>query len=460
VAAAVLLIAAGLLLRPTAVPEPAAGLRPVGGAADIEALSQRGDLNVLFILIDTLRADRLHTYGYKRPTSPFLDLLASEGVRFGHNMSQSSWTKCSMASLWTSLYPKHSGVTRFDDVLSDRARLPAEILHDAGFRTAGIWRNGWVDGYHGFYQGFDVYTRPSVRPVPEQLRRQNPTVSFGGTDMDLVEEATEFLRFHGKERWFLYLHLMDVHEYTYDTDSAVFGAASSDVYDNAILHVDHVLDQLFGRLAAGGYLDKTLVVIAADHGEAQGERGFEGHARNVYPEVVEVPLIFSFPFRLAPGAVVSQRTANLDIWPTVLDLLGLPPEEGIDGRSRLPEILAAVRREPPAEDDDTTVIAHLDQTWGQRVTTTAPNVTVSEGPFRYVQFRSAQGRIREQLFDVEGDRHGLENRIAEEPEVAKRLRATADDYLASKSAFEGDSKTLELDEMELNQLRALGYAIP
>jgi len=78
-----------------------------------------------------------------------------------------------MASIWTALYPQHSGVTRFDDVLPADAKTAAEVFHDAGFRTAGIWRNGWVESYFGFGQGFDVYTRPSFRSAPMQLRREN-----------------------------------------------------------------------------------------------------------------------------------------------------------------------------------------------------------------------------------------------------------------------------------------------
>src|SRR5439155_268142 len=99
----------------------------------------------------------------------------------------------------------------------------------------------------------------------------------------LVEEAMEFLRVEGRKRWFLYLHMMDVHEYTYDPESAQFGTSNSDVYDNAILHVDHTLDQLFGRLAAGNYLKNTLVVIVADHGEAHGERAQRGAPRRPVP---------------------------------------------------------------------------------------------------------------------------------------------------------------------------------
>jgi len=99
--------------------------RPVGDADDIEALARRSDLNVLFILIDTLRADRLGSWGYARDTSPLLDRLAATGIRFARHMSQSSWTKCSMASLWTGLRPARSGVTRFDHVVSPEAKMPA-----------------------------------------------------------------------------------------------------------------------------------------------------------------------------------------------------------------------------------------------------------------------------------------------------------------------------------------------
>jgi arylsulfatase A-like enzyme len=434
--------------------------RPIGTADDVIALAQRKDTNVLFILIDTLRAQHLRTYGYTRPTSPFLDFLASQGVRFGRQMSQSSWTKCSMASLWTALDPQHSGVTRFDDVLPAEARVAAEVFRDAGFHTAGIWRNGWVEGYFGFDQGFDLYTRATGRAGGPEMRRRNPTLVQSGTDMDAVEAASEFLRINGRERWFLYLHFMDVHEYTYDETTAKFGSNYVDVYDNAILHVNQVLDAMLRVLYRDGHLANTLFIVASDHGEAFGERNSEGHARNVYPEVTEVPLVFGLPFRLAKPAVVTQRTANVDIWPTVFDLLGLPPLEGVDGKSRVPEILAAVRGEP-GPPDDVSAVAHLDQTWGQRVDTASPNISMSQSGLHYVQFRNAKGdAVREELYDPKRDPKQLENRLDAEPEAAAKFRANVDRYLAGGPPWKSDAKRLEMDEMQLNQLRALGYAVP
>jgi hypothetical protein len=111
--------------------------RPIGSAEDIERLAERNDVNVLFLVIDTLRAHRLGSYGYKRDTSPNLDTLVGSGVRFARHLSQSSWTKTSMASLWTGLNPVRTGVLRYDHAIPTEATMPAEILAGEGFRGSG-----------------------------------------------------------------------------------------------------------------------------------------------------------------------------------------------------------------------------------------------------------------------------------------------------------------------------------
>jgi hypothetical protein len=168
--------------------------RPKGSLEDIEQLRSRKDLKVLFILIDTLRADRLSAWGYPRETSPTLDHLANGGVRFARHLAQSSWTKCSMASLWTSLYPQRTGVLRFDHVLSDEAKLPAEILREAGFRTVGLFRNGWVAPNFGFGQGFEVYHQPAHLPLTANERRKNPSLVDAASDTSAIEAFRSFLK--------------------------------------------------------------------------------------------------------------------------------------------------------------------------------------------------------------------------------------------------------------------------
>ncbi len=428
--------------------------RPSGKPEDILGLAQRADLNLLFILIDTLRADRLSSYGYPRETSPTLDALAADGIRFAQQMSQSSWTKCSMASLWTGLYPVRTGVTRSPQALSQEARLPAEILRDAGYRTFAIWRNGWIGPNFGFSQGFEVYHSPRASPIPATVRREKPTIGVAGTDQDVVNSAIEFLRTHAEERWFLYLHLMDVHQYVYDEETALFGTSYSDIYDNSIRWVDRVLSSLIRDLDSRGLRERTLIVVAADHGEAFGEHGREGHARDVYGEVTTTPFVLSLPFRLEPGIVVEGATENVDVWPTLLELLGLPGLEGADGRSRLPEILAAARGEPsPAAGPR---FAHIDQAWGRRSQPPRPMVAVSDGRYRLVH-RAADGEG--ELFDKGADPHEQVDVGEEQPELRDRLTALAKEYLERQPAPWAGGAEVELDPEELEQLRALGYGV-
>jgi arylsulfatase A-like enzyme len=429
----------------------------VGDISDIERTANRSNLNVLFVLIDTLRADRLGVYGYDRATSPFLDELSSSGIRFAHNLAQSSWTKASMASLWTGLYPLRAGVTKFDHALAEEALLPAEVLNEAGYRTAGLYRNGWVSGYFGFDQGFGNYYKPTGKSVSRSILHENPNITDRGADSDVTADAIEFLRIHGDEQWFLYLHLMDLHEYVYDEESALFGTASSDIYDNSILRVDSILASLYVGLADMGLLKNTIIVIASDHGEAFGERGFEGHARSLFPETTETPVILSLPFRLEPGLVVGSRTRNIDIWPTILDLLGLPQIEGIDGRSRIPEILAAARGgdEPPEEGAS---FAHLDEDWGRSASKSNQAVSVTKGPYRFVSGTDFSGEAFEILLDRRDGEQA--DHLADESDVAALLRTEAAQHLESTVKWSTETPRLEIDEIQLNQLRALGYRIP
>ncbi|MCH2187029.1 sulfatase, partial [Myxococcota bacterium] len=251
--------------------------RPEGTLQDIASLAERDDLNILFILIDTLRSDRLGSYGYERQTSPVLDYLAATGLRFENHRAQSSWTKTSMASLWTGLYPIKVDVLQHSDALPEEALTPAEILRDEGYTTAGIWRNGWVAPNFGFSQGFDVYMTPALRTAPEALRREATAGRIDGTDIDAVFAASEFIRTYQDEKWFLYLHLMDVHQYISTEETAIFGNTYSDAYDNSILWTDGQIGVVLSELYRLGLENRTLVVVVSDHGEAFGEHGSEGH---------------------------------------------------------------------------------------------------------------------------------------------------------------------------------------
>jgi len=425
--------------------------RSVGDVGDVRGLAERDDLNLVMILVDTLRADRLGAYGYERDTSPYVDYLAETGVRFASNRAQSSWTKASMASLWTSLSPIRSGVRRATDAVADEARMPAEVLRDHGFLTAGIWRNGWIAPNFNFQQGFDLYQNPFVRQAPQDVRREARAGRIDGTDIDLVFAALEFMRVNRDRRFFLYLHLMDVHQYVTTDEFAVFGTTYSDFYDNSIRWTDQQLSAIVGGLEQAGLRERTIVVLVSDHGEAFGEHGREGHARDLFGEVTTTPVVFSLPFRLDPGVIVDAPTQNVDLWPTLFELLGVPPVEPSDGCSRVPEMLGDPTP-PPCRDVD---VAFLDQTWGRIRAEEEPLLAVRDEDLRIVY--TPKTPEKSLLFDLELDPGERDNRIGDHPE-AERMRERAKQEYERAIAWK-DAPSVEMDEMSLRQLRALGYVV-
>ncbi len=433
--------------------------RSRGTVGDLALLRTRGDLNVVFILVDTLRADRLSLYGYERQTTPVIDDLAKHGIVFERVIAQSSWTKTSMASLWTGTYPAAHGVLRFDNAIPDEAVMPAEIFKEAGYRTVGIWRNGWVAPNFGFAQGFDVYYTPKAG-VDAQLQRHSPGVaSIGGTDEDVYLAARDFLEHFGQEKFFLYLHLMDLHQYVFDDDADAFGPTYSDAYDKALDWTDRVIGAVIEALDAADVLPRTVIAIASDHGEAFLEHGREGHAYDLYREVVEVPFVIIPPLILDRGIRVAETVANVDVWPTLLDLVGLPPLPGVDGRSMLPLILASAESAPDRVSSDLTrpVISHLDRNWGGRA---EPRewVSLTDGDVRLILQRDQLNSV--EFYDLSSDPWEATNRSAESPPALQPMVERIDRYLKdSKPPWGVESPTIEVDELRLNQLRALGYRV-
>jgi arylsulfatase A-like enzyme len=254
---------------------------------------------------------------------------------------------------------------------------------------------------------------------------------------------------------------MDVHQYLYDQEAAnlAFGTSYSDAYDSAISWVDRNVGRLVQELQEKDLLRRTLIVIASDHGEGFYEHGREGHAETLYREVSEVPLIFSLPFAFEEGIVVEPLVRNVDIWPTLLDLLGLPPLPETDGHSLLPLIEAAARGDAPAGDPAAppSALAYLDRswgTWGENEREPDPLISLRKGPLRLI-FRSEASNGAE-LYDHSSDPREQRNLAAKNPERVAELRRESEEELAGTIPW-GETPEVEIDEMHVEQLRALGY---
>jgi arylsulfatase A-like enzyme len=254
---------------------------------------------------------------------------------------------------------------------------------------------------------------------------------------------------------------MDVHQYAYDEVSGRFGTTYSDVYDNSIHWVDRNVGALVRELQDRDLQRKTVIVVASDHGEGFREHGLEGHAKTLYREVAEVPFIISLPFELTPGVVVPQTVANVDIWPTILAIFGLPELADADGKSLLPLVEAAAKGETapfprPA-------FAQIDRTWGRPTGDPDPLIAVSQGQLRAMRAALPEKEKGVEYFDHTSDPWEAKNLAASknggDGSLPTELGQAIDTYLNEPPVTWGKAKEVELDEMELNQLRALGYVI-
>ena len=250
---------------------------------------------------------------------------------------------------------------------------------------------------------------------------------------------------------------MDVHQYVYNEESALFGVRYPDAYDNAIRWVDTNIGLVAATLEEHDLLEKTLIVIASDHGEAFSEHGREGHGKDLYREVTEVPLILVRPDLITSGIVVKPMVQNVDIWPTIFDMLGLPPLEGAQGRSLLPLIRGTVAQSTGEETmlGGRPAFAHLDRTWGREDVNARPLVSVTSG--RYRLFHPVTPPGKDQLFDLGTDPQEQADLVQDQPQLVESLREEIARYLQDSEAPWGAPREVEIDEMHLGQLRALGY---
>jgi len=311
--------------------------------------------NVVLIGIDTLRADHLSCYGYKRLTTPTLDALAQEGVLFKQVMSHIPSTTASFASILTSKKPISHGVLRNNTegfALDDWHVSLAEILKNEGYATAAFV-SGWTMKKNGnLDQGFDVYgDQFAVGKVRSGDRRAG----------EVNQKVFDWLKQHHNEKFFLFVHYFDPHrnydppksfKHVFDpqdgvTDLSViqdpekrknpnFPLWLISQYDAEIRYCDHEIGTLMKKLAEYGIKDDTLIIVTSDHGETLIEHfRWWDHGRFVYDEQIHVPLIFWYP-KLMQNNEFNCLVRLIDIFPTILNVLDIYFVKDIEGRSLVP----------------------------------------------------------------------------------------------------------------------------
>ena len=307
------------------------------------------------ISIDTLRRDHVGHYGYERDTTPVLDRLAEESLVFEQAYTTMSFTLIAHMSLLTGLYPSQHGVINERTSLASAVPTLAERLRNRGYYSMGFYFPGWLDGRYGFDRGFDVYLpHKSAAEADEHIAdalAERPTdqplflfvhlFDVHNTDLErpgatMYEPPAPF------DRIFLddapdRLADADVRELWYDDSSAVTAEQHEAIvalYDGGIRYVDDLLGQWFESWKDQGWFDDAWIIITSDHGEGLNQRrGRYGGHGNVQEEGLAVPLLVRKPGGLDGGSRIPHRVSHVDVLPSVLDLLGLEPDERLVGQS-------------------------------------------------------------------------------------------------------------------------------
>ena len=417
--------------------------RAVPRAEIADRLAALGRPNLVLIVIDTLRADWTTPYGDSRGTSPELARWAERGALFEQVRSQSSWTKISMASLLTSLWPHSHGLFAGNDALGESALTLAEVLRDAGYRCYAVQSNGWLDQSFGFQQGFERYEFPRGAGAQQLSQPQ----IWPHADR-VYQEAARLIEDRDRSKpMFLYLHLMDVHEYAAPPEFKTFGQDTPGAYLAAIRWDDDALERVRTKLDHAGLLDHTVMVLAADHGEAFGEQGKQGHARNVLTATLRTPLVIRFPFPIAPLRVSSQ-VRNIDVAPTLLELAGVPVPAVFQGRSLLPLLTGK-------EDAvDRVSYAGLGTPLYRD---SSVQVSANDGRWTYARNLPTDLHPGEFLFDRSVDPGENVDLIHLEPEQAGRMRQMMDSHLEAKTVPGVLLQDVRIDPEIAERLRAMGY---
>ena len=451
----------------------APGPHPFWADPTILVPASRGphDRNLILISIDTLRADHLETYGYRRETAPFIaDAFERHGTVFDHCVAAATTTSAAHMTMFTSLPPSVHGVglTSLRALPNWLPTLP-EVLRAAGFATAGITEDAWVGAGFGFGRGFGSYVENKSPNLMEPIGQVD--VTFGA--------AKEWLRGHRDQRFFLFLHTYQVH-FPYAPPPAyapLFGDTLSDAapaserdaaanYDREIRYTDDTLRDLFATIRELGLERDTVVVLTADHGEEFLEHGCIFHGPNLYQEVTHVPLML-WGAGVPAGVRVAEPVGTIDVMPTMLELAGVSIPSQAMGTS-LAGALAGQRL------DGTRPL--VTEAWSGMGTCTAPDgttlrfanpgIAVRVGSLTMARYHRNDA-VQYELYDLAADPGERHDRYGEGGEAARPLQAVLDAHEQSSrqrvAVYRGApvgvvEPSPALDARQRDKLRALGYA--
>jgi arylsulfatase A-like enzyme len=425
--------------------------------------------NVLLIVVDTLRHDHVGCYGATRDTTPALDALATEAVRFERAYSPAPWTMPAVASMLTGLHPSGHGLTRVG-ALTGEARTLAEILQQHGYATTGIVSHLLLGARFGFDQGFAEFVESYSATPHHDVSTQRVTRQ--------ARQALE--RMAGQQRpFFLFVHYFDPHYHykrhaQYGFAPETSGRLDGDetiqelrermldltpdelnfikaLYDEEVRHTDAGVGRLLAALSELDVDRNTLVIVTSDHGEEFLDRGWLGHTRTLYDELVRVPLLIRLPEKNYSPKVSDVPISLTALTPTILDLVGVDSMP-FDFQARsFSRMLDAGTTELGG--DVLSEVDFIPFNSGKWVREVHKKSVVAD---RHKVVRDDTTGLVE-VYDLADDPGETRNLAPERPELAARLLSRLEEWVAEAGSNALTLEDVLLEEQQIDKLRSLGY---
>jgi len=439
-----------------------------------------GGPNVLLIIIDTLRADHLPIYGYGSIETPAFDRLAADGIVYRKAFSQASWTKPSIASILTGLYPSTHQAIHKGSLLPDDVPTLAEALLEAGYFTVGLPNNENIFPIRNFQQGFQVYEAlepdfffyatesafhltlyNQLRLVRERFLSQKKRVEHYYQDAAAVNRhAMPWVDRSKGGSFFLFLHYMEPHDpyfrHPYDgtgyarvnnpNPSPDLARTYRETYDGEIVYLDQHLGELFRYLEEEGLYRDLLIVLTSDHGEEFYEHEGWWHGTTLYEEQINVPLIIKLPGNAHAGTSTDGLVRSIDIAPSILSIAGASIPATVQGQSILPDSTGTVGAEAVyvfSEEDLEGNVLQSVRGVGWKL------ILANEG--------NPRGLEPEELYDLTSDPGESMNLSAGQPDIVTSLRERAAETRSLALGMAVQAQEKEMSDVERERLKALGY---
>jgi arylsulfatase A-like enzyme len=432
-------------------------------------------VNVILLSLDTLRADHLSPYGYRRDTSPFMaERFGKHGTLFENLVASATFTTASHASMFTSLQPITHQMTEGMKLLSRDVTTLAEVIRHAGVDTGAVTEDGWLSINFGFGRGFDSF-------------RESKSVSlmFAAGEIERTfGDAVSWLRWNRDKHFFLFLHtfqvhspyapparyagLFDEHEGKPIDDSSPSHVRDMANYDREIRYTDDQLRGLFESIDELGLGENTVFIVTSDHGEAFLEHGLLEHGGYLTEEIVRVPLML-WGRGIPEGRRIAAPVSHVDLMPTILDLLGLHGPALTQGSSLLASLRASAIEpalaQRPLFSESPSVLATGPE--HSRVEFRGPAYMVRRGNRKLARYPTENG-VEYRYFDLASDpleqRNLYPTRASEAADLLELLEsnelhsaALRARIAAGKPSADSPARPPVLDPQQAEKLRALGY---